>query len=54
MPETSEYKHYKTKFTFPMNLVLSENSTDHNKQYELFGIIAYADMHFVAFAKRNE
>lgn len=53
MPETETYKHSATKFCFPCNLDLSKISTCERKKYELFAIIAYADMHFIAFVKQN-
>ena len=54
MPETETYKHSETKFHFPLNLDLRRISTGEKKQYELFAIIAYADMHFISFVKQNE
>ena len=54
MQETDIYKHYETKFAFPLNLDLRKISTGPNKRYVLFGIIAYADAHFIAFVKRNQ
>ena len=54
MPETETYKHYETKFQFPMLLDLRRISTSEKKQYKLFAIIAYSGLHFIAFVKQND
>ena len=54
LPETTTYKHYETKFTFPLNLNLSKISTGEKKFYNLFGVIAYAARHFIAFVKKGD
>ena len=38
-------------YSFPFQLDLSSKSTNQNKKYDIFAIIAYASLHYIAFIK---
>ena len=52
--ETGSFKWHNAKYSFPLELDMTQYSSNDNVRYQLMAIIAYANLHFISFIKIND